>query len=63
MDLFCIDDTNYFVGDMNVASLFFGVIALCVSGDVDVASVSAEGNEEWVVALDTAGELHIRLGK
>ena len=31
--------------------------------DILVKQVSAEGNEQWVVAVDTSGKLFVRLGK
>ena len=31
--------------------------------DILVKQVSAEGNEQWVVAVDTSGNLFVRLGK
>ena len=29
---------------------------------MDFASLSAEGSEEWMVAVDTSGQLHMRQG-
>ena len=31
--------------------------------DISFRQLSAEGSEKWVVAVDTSGRLHIRLGQ
>ena len=42
--------------------VFDTIDVMIISGDVNFESLFAEGNEEWVVAVDTSGEMHLRTG-
>ena len=40
----------------------FWIMLLFLEGTIDFASLSAEGSEEWMVAVDVSGQLYLRQG-